>query len=153
MKFTLRPALEQDYAWLWMLKRLTMRPYVEQTWGGWDETAQEEYFRQNFVAANIRVIVVEGRDVGLLHVEREPEAIFLANIQLLPEFQNHGLGTAVVRGVLEDAQAAGLPVRLQVLKPNHAARRLYERLGFEVTEESGTHHQMRAAPIVAHFQS
>jgi len=152
-RFILRPATEQDYAWLWSVKRLTMRPYVEQTWGGWDEEAQEEFFRENFVPANMRVIVVEGQDAGLLHVEREAGEIFLANIQLLPEFQNRGLGTAVVRGVLDEARAAGLPVRLQVLKPNRPARRLYERLGFAVIDETGTHLRMRAVPTAVHLRS
>src|SRR4051794_9885795 len=102
LEFTLRAASEDDYPWLWALKRLTMRPYVEQMWGGWDDKAQEDFFRRNFEPANVRVIVVEGQDVGLLHVEREPAALFLANVQVLPEFQNRGLGSAVVRHVIEE---------------------------------------------------
>lgn len=143
MDFTFRAASEADYPWLWALKRQTMRPYVEQMWGGWDEEAQEEFFRRNFLPSTIRVIVVEGRDVGLLHVEREPAALFLANVQILPEFQNRGLGSAVVRRVMDEAHTAGLPLRLQVLKSNRPARRLYERLGLEVTEEGSMHDQMR----------
>lgn len=143
MQFALRAATEQDYPWLWALKRLTMQPYVEQTWGGWDEAAQESFFREHFVPANMRVIICEERDVGLLHVERESAAVFLANIQILPEFQCRGLGTAVVQQVLADAEASGLPVRLQVLKTNSDARRLYERLGFQVTDLTGSHWQMR----------
>jgi ribosomal protein S18 acetylase RimI-like enzyme len=146
MQFAFRPVIDADYAWLWSLKRLTMQPYVEQTWGGWDDTAQEEFFRQNFIPANLRVITTGGRDAGLLHVEREAREFFLANIQILPEFQNRGLGSAVVRDVLEDARASGLTVRLQVLKTNPAARRLYERLGFVVFDLTGTHCHMRAVP-------
>jgi ribosomal protein S18 acetylase RimI-like enzyme len=147
--FTFRAASEADYPWLWSLKRLTMRPYVEQMWGGWDEEAQEKFFRRNFVPANIRIVVVDGRDIGLLHVEREPGASFLANVQILPEFQNRGFGSAIVRQVVDEAHGAGLAVRLQVLKSNQAARRLYERLGFEVTEEGGMHDQMRLPRISA----
>jgi ribosomal protein S18 acetylase RimI-like enzyme len=146
MEFTFRPAVEKDYPWLWALKRETMRPYVEQMWGGWDDFTQEEFFRRNFVPANVRVIVVDGGDVGLLQVEREPGVLFLANLQIAPKFQNRGLGTKIVRRVMEEARAAGLPVRLQVLKSNEPARRLYERLGFEVTEEGGMHDQMRIVP-------
>ena len=150
MEFTFRPAAESDYAWLWALKRLTMRTYVENMWGGWDDAAQEDFFRRNFVPATVRVIVVDGRDVGLLHVEREIEALFLANLQILPEFQNRGLGSAVVRRVIEEAHAMGVgAVRLQVLKSNQPARRLYERLGFEVTQEGGMHDQMRIPRVVA----
>lgn len=148
MEFTLRPASPEDYPWLWSLKRETMRPYVEQMWGGWDEIAQESFFHRNFEPSNIRVIVAEGRDVGLLHVERENEGLFLANIQILPAFQNRGVGSAVVRRAIDEAHAAGLPLRLQVLKSNHPARRLYERLGFELTQESGSHFHLRIRPSV-----
>jgi ribosomal protein S18 acetylase RimI-like enzyme len=153
MDFTFRPAADSDYAWLWELKRLTMRTYVENMWGGWDDAAQEDFFRRNFVPATVRVIVVEGQDVGLLHVEREADALFLANLQILPDFQNRGLGSAVVRHVIEEARATGLGVRLQVLKSNQPARRLYERLGFEITQEGGMHDQMRLSPMGTHLHS
>lgn len=144
--FTLRPATERDYAWLWEIKRTTMRPYVELTWGNWDDEAQERFFRQHFVPGAIEVITVEGKHAGLLNLEREPGEIFLANIQLHPDFQNQGLGAAVVNSVLASARALGLPVRLQVLKVNTRARDFYARLGFRVYGENLTHLLMRAMP-------
>ena len=153
MNHVLRAVTAADYPWLWALKRETMRPYVEQTWGGWEEKVQEEFFRRNFVPANMRAIVIDGHDAGLLNVERGPSEVFLANIQIAPAYQNRGVGTAVVRGVMAEAHAAGLPVRLQVLKANRPARRLYERLGFLVTEQTGTHCHLRAPVPLAHFHS
>ncbi len=143
--FTLRPATAADYAWLWALKRDTMRPYVEQTWGSWDDAAQEDFFRRSFRPTIIQVIVADGHDAGLLHVERESRELFLANIQIAPAYQNLGLGSAVVRTVLESARALRLPVRLQVLRVNTAARRLYERLGFTLATETPTHFTLRHA--------
>lgn len=43
------------------------------------------------------------------------------------------------------ASARGLPTRLQVLKVN-PARSLYERLGFELVEETQTHYVMQFQP-------
>ncbi len=137
--FTLRPATDADYAWLWNVKRETMRPYVEQTWGSWDEHAQERFFRQHFSPATIQVILVHGQPAGLLNVEREPAALFLANIQIHPDFQNRGLGAAVVHTVLETGRSLNLPVRLQVLKVNTRARDFYLRLGFRPNGENLTH--------------
>lgn len=141
--FTLRAVSEADYRWLWDLKRLTMRPYVEQTWGGWDDIAQERFFRHNFTPATIQIIVVNGADAGLLNIERESRELFLANIQIRPTFQGRGLGSAVVRTVLESAAALQLSVRLQVLKVNTRARDLYLRLGFTIYQETLTHFLMR----------
>jgi ribosomal protein S18 acetylase RimI-like enzyme len=54
-------------------------------------------------------------------------------------------GTAVMRRVLAEAASRGLPVTLQVLKANEGARRLYERLGFQVTGQVEHHLRMRHA--------
>jgi ribosomal protein S18 acetylase RimI-like enzyme len=138
MEFSLRPATDADYAWMWALKRATLRGYVEQTWGSWDDPAQERHFRAGFHPGMLSAIVAGGRDVGLLHVERGPTEIFLANIQIQPASQNLGLGSAVVRAVCAEAQVKKIPVRLQVIRVN-PARALYERLGFRVVKETATH--------------
>lgn len=149
MEFTLRAATPADYQWLWELKRLTMRTYVEQTWGSWDDNAQEDFFRANFSADTVQVVLVDGRNVALLEVAREPRELFLANIQVHPEFQQRGLGTAVVRTVLASGQALQLPVRLQVLRVNRRAQELYARLGFRAYAETPTHSLMRWQPSPA----
>jgi ribosomal protein S18 acetylase RimI-like enzyme len=146
LAYHLRPAAAADYQWLWELKRLTMRPYVELTWGHWDDALQEEFFRKNFSSETIQIISTEGQDAGLLNVEREPGEIFLANLQIMPEFQNRGFGSAVLREVLESAAALRLPVRLQVLRVNAGAARLYARFGFHIYSESSTHRLMRWRP-------
>lgn len=144
--FFLTPATEADYAWLWELKRLTMTEYVEQTWGTWDEELQEEFFRKNFSPDTVQIVMIEGQRAGLLQVEHEASEMFLANIQIHPKFQHRGLGTSVVRSVMESAASLGLPVRLQVLKVNTAAQRLYQRLGFACYGENLTHHLLRWQP-------
>ena len=64
-------------------------------------------------------------------------------IYILPEHQSRGIGTHLVSELLAGARAAGLAVRLRVLKGN-PARRLYEKLGFTVTREIETHDYMEA---------
>ena len=141
--FTLRPATSADYEWLWQLKRQTMRPYVEQTWGTWDEAAQEAFFRRNFSSETVQIIQVDDQNAGLLNVEQERGELFLANLQISPAWQNRGLGTAVIRTVLESARSLQQSVRLQVLRVNTAALRLYARLGFVAYHETPTHLLMR----------
>lgn len=145
MAHSLRAVSDADYLWLWSLKRATMKAYVEQTWGKWDDSDQAERFRQNFDPLHVHIIVFDGQDAGLLHVERSPEEINLVNIQIAPEFQNRGLGTEVMHALLAEARRDRLPLRLQVMKVN-PARRLYERIGFAVVGETDTHYQMRWTP-------
>jgi len=66
------------------------------------------------------------------------------NIQIMPAYQRQGVGTTVIRDILAKASRKGLPTTLWVMKVN-PARELYERLGFEVAEETPTHYRMEAA--------
>lgn len=132
-EYSLRPATSADFSFLRELHRQTLRPYVEQIWG-WDEQQQENLLRERFAPEKLQVIQIAGKDTGILQVETKPNEVFLANILLAPEFQKRGLGRKIVSDVVEQAKVRGLPVALTVLKPN-PAKRLYERLGFQVTKE------------------
>lgn len=76
------------------------------------------------------VIMVDGIDVGRARLVTTTSRIEIAGLQVLPEYQNRGIGTAVISQVLDTAAAAGIPVVLDVETDNPNARRLYERLGF-----------------------
>lgn len=133
--YTLRQATEDDYDFLYALHVATIREAVEATWGRWDEGFQRRWFEDHWDPGPRRIIVVQGQDVGILQVEWYEDELFLALIEVAPDWQGQGLGSAVIRDVQAQAQDAGLPLRLQVLKGNPKARRLYERLGFVVVEE------------------
>ncbi len=141
---TYRPAIASDRDWLFDLKRATMRDHVAAVYG-WDDAVQRWLFEDKFDPAKMRIIRVEGRDAGMLEVEERADHFYLARIEILPALQNQGLGSTVIRSILEDAEKKTKPVLLQVLRPN-PARRLYERLGFRVWNESATHYQMRKEP-------
>lgn len=145
MQISLRPATREDYDFLWWLHCATMRPYVEETWG-WDEQWQAEYFHDHFDPTTRQVIECDGVPIGYISVERREHRIFLAAIEIAPDHQNRGIGTRLIRGLLDEADAKGIPVQLQVIKVNHPARRFYERLGFAVVGETETHHLMRRPP-------
>jgi ribosomal protein S18 acetylase RimI-like enzyme len=142
--YELRGATEADREFLWRLHALAMRRPVQRTWG-WDEDFQRGYFEEHFDPDERQIVVVDGRDAGVLQTERSEDSLFLANVEILPAFQGRGVGTGIVRDLLAEARARDLPVTLQVLKENPRARRLYERLGFVVTGETDTRHLMSTA--------
>ena len=140
----LRQATPNDLNQLFRLHRLTMHNHVEAIWG-WDEAQQEQRFRDRFNPSTCKIITVEGQDVGVLCIEEQEDRVSLHIIEILPEFQNHGIGTFVLRTILAEAQRKGKPTVLQVFKINPALR-LYQRLGFVITGETETHYLMRAEP-------
>ncbi len=59
-----------------------------------------------------------------------PECWYLSILGVLPEYQNRGLGPALVRPVLEQADAAGVPTYLETFTPRNES--FYQRLGYRV---------------------
>jgi ribosomal protein S18 acetylase RimI-like enzyme len=143
MKYSLRQASEEDYQFLFALKVLCLKDYVA-TMFGWDEKYQRRIYSERFDPSTIQIIVVDGEDVGQLSVEKEDEELYIAGLYIFPQWQNQGLGSAVIEDVLSSAIDQGFSVRLQVLRVN-PARWLYERLGFEVYEETESHFRMKTS--------
>lgn len=137
--YILRPATADDYDELWRLHVAAMREYVAATWG-WDERFQSSYVGDHFDVETLQVIEQRGGTVGLLSVERRPEA-FLSTIELDPSVQREGVGTAILKDLLRETDQPGVPVGPRVLKVNPALR-FYERLGFGVVAETATHFVM-----------
>jgi ribosomal protein S18 acetylase RimI-like enzyme len=144
-QYSLRPVTEADYAFLWLLHQRTLKEYAIQTWGRWDDAVEEPRFRSRFDPAKLQIIVQGGRDIGLVSTGEKGDEMWLGRIQILPEKQGQGIGTAVIEDVLAIAQQRQRFLTLTVLKVN-PARRLYERLGFRVTGETETHYAMRVDP-------
>ena len=139
---TLRTATDDDWEVLYYVIRSTLREYVEQTWGVWEEEQQRAHFAGKFIPERIKVVQLNGDDIGLLHVDRSSNELFISEIEILPDYQGRGIGTTLLRDLFNEATARELSVRLQVLKVN-PARRLYERLGFRIIDETKTHFMMR----------
>lgn len=67
----------------------------------------------------------------------------MTRIEVHPDSQDQGIGTAVMRQVLLEAGEAGKAVSLHVITIN-PGRRLYRRLGFKIVNESETRILMKA---------
>lgn len=144
--YELRSAKREDAEFLWSLRQAAMRAHVEKTWGKWDEAQQRKFFDRGFVPRETRVIMVDGKPAGRLDVSRSRLDFFIGLIELLPEVQGRGLGSAIIGDLLDEARTKRVPVRLQLIKTNTAAQRLYERLGFQQSGETKTHHLMLWQP-------
>lgn len=101
--------------------------------------AQVAHYAANHEGADLDLILVDGEPVGRLYVHRSSEEIHLLDIAVLAAHRNRGVGTVLVRRLMDEAAAARLPLRLHVEMFNDGARRLYDRLGFRPVEERGVY--------------
>ena len=90
----------------------------------------------------MQIITCDGQDIGMISVEERGEEFFLRTIAIHPTYQRQGLGTSIIRQIIADAARQMKPTSLRVLKVN-PAKRLYDRLGFRIVEETPTHYIMR----------
>jgi ribosomal protein S18 acetylase RimI-like enzyme len=147
--WSLRPASAADRDFAFELNRATMKEYVDATWG-WDEAEQVAFFDETFDPADCEIVRVGETDIGLLAVEENDDEIYLAGIYLLPEWQSRGIGSSIVRSLLERGATLARPVTLRVLHSNPRAEALYARLGFARFRTIETHAYLRADPRARH---
>ncbi len=129
-----RPATRDDEEFLYRLHRLAMGGYVEELYGPWDDKVQRGFHDRWFHPEATRVITVGDAAVGVLSFEDRGAEVYVSRIEVLPDWQNRGIGSAVLRGLLHDAGAAGKAVSLHVFSINPAVG-LYRRLGFVVEDD------------------
>jgi ribosomal protein S18 acetylase RimI-like enzyme len=140
-EITLRSATDDDLNFLYALHRAALREYVEKTWG-WDEVFQKAHFEKQFSSETQQIIVAGNTNIGSVSVADRINHTLLARIEILPEYQNRGIGTFLIKNIVRQAESENKPVFLQVIKVNRRAKVLYERLGFSVCGETETHFQM-----------
>jgi len=114
---------------------LTMRPYVESTWGGWLEAEGRARTAQDAKTGRSQVIQWVSVPVGLLCVDEFETHVQLDQLYIIPQYQRRGIGAHVLHLVLAEACISRLPLRLRVLRTN-PARHFYERHGFRIVSET-----------------
>jgi ribosomal protein S18 acetylase RimI-like enzyme len=136
-----RPATQADADYLWLLRELTMRPYVEPV-RGWHVPTERSYSDD---LEGCHVILDGAAPVGAYQVKRWPAEFHLSRLQIHPSRQRQGLGARVVIHLQHTLAHQHLPFTLQVISSN-PARHLYERLGFQTTARRDHQILMRWLP-------
>lgn len=127
----LRLSHPEDLELFWTTRRDGFQTYAEQAFGPWDDVKQRASAERDFGECPIEIVERDGVAIGYQIVERHPDHWFLDEIAVIPSVRDRGLGTGLVRAIMDAAHAAGVPVRLNCLHVN-PARHLYDRLGFRV---------------------
>jgi len=145
MPITLRDVLPQDEPFLFEVYACTRAQ--EMALVPWDDeqrksfltmqfVAQHSHYREQYPDASYSLICREDLPLGRFYVLREKDGIRILDITLLPENRNGGVGTSLLRDLLDEAAQSGKNVRIYVETYNPSLR-LFERLGFKSIAEEG----------------
>ena len=108
--------------------------------------AQHAWYQEHYGDAQFDVVLIDGVPAGRLYVHRRAKEIRLVDISLMPELRGRGIGGALLRELMAEAEAAGKPLTIHVEKFNPAMR-LYLRLGFKPIEDRGPYDLMEWKPL------
>ncbi len=103
--------------------------------------AQHEHYQKHYSKAQFLIIEDRGHPIGRVYVDRRDDEIRLIDIALVAERRGEGLGTLLLKDLLDEAAAHRLPVRIHVEQFNPAFR-WYQRLGFVLLEDKGVYQFM-----------
>lgn len=131
--FAFEPATAADLDWLVQVRIETMRESLERI-GRFDPARARERFTRHFEPEFTHFIVVDGQRAGFIVVKQRGTPWLLDHFYVRPDFQNRGLGNAVLQQVFANADAAAAPIRLGALRESDA-NRFYLRHGFVQVDE------------------
>jgi len=92
--------------------------------------AQTVSYRNDFPRARFDIIELDRQAIGRIVVDRPGSMVHIVDQAIAPQWRNKGIGSTIMRALMDEAAAAGLPVRLKVASQNDPSIRLYRRLGF-----------------------
>lgn len=119
---------EADFEPLLALRIEVMREHLERVFR-YEPSRARRVFRESFDEPGMRLIMLGGERIGCVGFRIGESEIKLDSLYLTKHLHNSGLGTEILKVLLAEADALGLPVRLEVLHGSPAAR-FYLRHGF-----------------------
>jgi ribosomal protein S18 acetylase RimI-like enzyme len=87
------------------------------------------------------LIVVQEKSIGRLRLENNGDSVHIGGIQILPEFQNLGIGSDILDKLIIDTKQQSLT--LNVHKTNTKAIKFYISKKFEIISETLTQYKMK----------
>ncbi len=145
MTTTLRPITPQDMDFLYQVyasTRETEMAVVDWTAAQKEAflqmqfTAQHTHYQEYFGDASFDLILLDGEAVGRLYLHQRKDEFRIIDLALLTQHRGKGIGSALMRDILDQAAQADLPVRIHAEK-NNPALDLYYRLGFREIGDEG----------------
>jgi ribosomal protein S18 acetylase RimI-like enzyme len=112
----------------------------------WQYEMQKQEYDARYPAARYEVILLDGVPAGRIWVGIDEKQIRLLDIALLPDFQNRGVGTQLLRRLMDEATQTNKALRHMVFVLNDSAYAFYERLGFKTIEDVGGYKHMEWLP-------
>lgn len=140
--YILRKYVNDDYEFVYEVKKNAYKKYVEQCWGKWNEIDQRNRFKESMEKTFDRtyIIIFNDEKIGFYQGQVVNErTYYIENICIVEEYQGKRIGTEILKSILD--KYSDKNIEIQYFKQNPVVK-LYERLGFVPNGETEFHYQM-----------
>ena len=141
-KMKLVPYTDDDYDFVYEVKKIAYKKYVEECWGSWIEDDQIKHFERfiSTVKDNAYIIMDGEKKIGFYNGEILENGNYeVGNICIIPEYQGKGFGSKIIKDILDENKDKD--IEIQYFKQNPVGK-LYERFGFVPNGETEFHYKM-----------
>jgi GNAT superfamily N-acetyltransferase len=151
---TLRPVIPEDHEFLVTVyastraEELSLLPWTDEqreAFVRWQFAAQQEHYAKHYPAGNHDIIMFDGRQVGRMYVARLDQEIRITDITVLPAERNAGIGSYLIRQLLDEADRTGKVTRIYVEEYNPSLN-LFNRFNFSPVQQDGIHLLLQRTP-------
>ena len=105
--------------------------------------AQHVHYQKHFTGCEFDIVLVDGRPAGRVYVHQTDEEFRIVDLAFLPDFRGKGIGTVVMKEIIEEANRNKKPIRLRV-DPKKPALQWYLDFGFkQIADEETAWHMER----------
>ena len=140
----LDPADETHKEFSYQVKKEAEGDYITLMFG-WDEDVQQDFHAKAWQEQKPDIITYDGKPIGTVATIESEDCIEIGQFFILPEYQNKGIGTHLLKNILDRADRLGRNVTLKFLK-NNRVESLYVRHGFRLVYTSEVAHHMERKP-------
>jgi len=134
------PADETHKEFSYQVKKAAEAEYITLMFG-WDEDVQRDFHAKAWQQQKPDIITYGGKPIGTIATTESEHCIEIGQLFILPDYQNEGIGTYLLKSILDKADQQGKNVTLCFLK-NNPVKSLYVRNGFRLVYTSEVAHHM-----------
>ena len=134
------PADETHKEFSYQVKKAAEGEYITLMFG-WDEDVQRDFHAKAWQQQKPDIITYDGKPIGTIATVESEDCIEIGQLFILPDYQNKGIGTHLLKSILSKADQLGRNVTLRFLK-NNPVKSLYVRNGFRLVYTSEVAHHM-----------